>query len=81
MACIGVGVIPLWYSTGPIWSIGHPIWMDGINLKENGMDIIKGILIGVVLAFIIKFAMADSRWLDRDDFAQFKSTDSFSQFR
>lgn len=81
MACIGVGVIPLWYSTGLIWSIGHPIWMDGINLKENGMDIIKGILIGVVLALVIKFAMADSRWLDRDDFAQFKSTDSFSQFR
>ena len=45
------------------------------------MNIIKGILVGVVLAFMVKFAMADSRWLDRDDFAQFKSTDSFSQFK
>jgi hypothetical protein len=47
MVGIGMGVIPLWYSTGHIWPIGRPIWMDGINLKENGMDIIKGILVGI----------------------------------
>lgn len=81
MVGIGMGVIPLWYSTGHIWPIGRPIWMDGINLKENGMDIIKGILVGVVLALVVKFAMADSRWVDRDGFSEYKSMDSFSQFK
>lgn len=51
MVGLGMGVIPLWYSTGHIWPIGRPIWMDGINLKENGMnDLILGIIIGVVAA-------------------------------
>jgi hypothetical protein len=45
------------------------------------MDIINGILVGVVLALVVKFAMADSRWVDRDGFSEYKSMDSFSQFK
>jgi hypothetical protein len=81
MVGIGMGVIPLWYSTGHIWTIGRRMPMAIINIKENGMDIIKGIVVGVVLALVVKFAMADSRWIDRDGFSEYKSTDSFAQFK
>lgn len=46
--------------------------------KENGMDIIKGILVGVALALVIKFAMAGG---GSDSFEQFRGSEAFSQFR
>ena len=81
MVGTGLGSIPLWSGTGHIWPIGKHMPMAIIIIKEIGMDIIKGILVGVVLALVVKYAMADSRWVDRDGFSEYKSMDSFSQFK
>jgi len=42
---------------------------------------IKGLIIGIILGLVIKLAVADSGWFSRDDFAEFKSTEAFEQFR
>jgi len=78
MVGIGLGPIPLWSGTGHIWPIGRRMPLAIINIKENGMDIIKGILVGVVLALLVKYAIIGA---SADDFSEFRSTDSFSQFK
>ena len=42
---------------------------------------LKGLLIGIVLGLAIKYAVSDTRWIQHDDFAEFKSTSSFEQFK
>jgi hypothetical protein len=81
MVGTGLGSIPLWSGTGHIWPIGKHMPMVIIIIKEIGMDIIKGILVGVVLALVVKYAIADSRWVDRDGFSEFRGTASFEQFK
>ena len=45
------------------------------------MQIVKGLVIGIILGIAIKYAISDTRWIKHDDFAVFKDSSSFDKFK